>query len=148
MVKNLPAMQETWVRSLCFLLQIPWRRKWLPTWVFSPGEFHGQRSLAGYSPDTINQLISLPHTYSLPPRPRPHHTQTYIHSQAFKKSWLIKPPLGHLDMFLTPSPYSPHPRILPGLRSQQEMCLIWFHKAWIICYLCVWEKWRHSLNIE
>ena len=30
--------------------QIPWKRKWLPTLVFLPGEFHGQRSLAGYSP--------------------------------------------------------------------------------------------------
>ena len=30
--------------------KIPWRRKWLPTPVFLPGEFHGQRSLAGYSP--------------------------------------------------------------------------------------------------
>ena len=28
---------------------IPWRRKWLPTPVFWPGEFYGQRSLAGYS---------------------------------------------------------------------------------------------------
>ena len=27
-----------------------WRREWLPTPVFLPGEFHGQRSLAGYSP--------------------------------------------------------------------------------------------------
>ena len=25
-----------------------WRRKWQPTPVFLPGEFHGQRSLAGY----------------------------------------------------------------------------------------------------
>ena len=30
--------------------KIPWRRKWLPTPVFLPGEFHGQRSLVGYSP--------------------------------------------------------------------------------------------------
>ena len=30
--------------------KIPWRREWLPTLVFLPGEFHGQRSLAGYSP--------------------------------------------------------------------------------------------------
>ena len=30
--------------------KIPWRTKWLPTPVFVPGEFHGQRSLAGYSP--------------------------------------------------------------------------------------------------
>ena len=29
---------------------IPWRRKWQLTPVFLPGKFHGQRSLAGYSP--------------------------------------------------------------------------------------------------
>ena len=32
MVKNVPAMQETWVQSLC--LEDPWRREWLPTPVF------------------------------------------------------------------------------------------------------------------
>ena len=35
---------DPWVRY------IPWRREWLPSPVFLPGEFHGQRSLAGYSP--------------------------------------------------------------------------------------------------
>ena len=30
--------------------KILWRRKQLPTSVFWPREFHGQRSLAGYSP--------------------------------------------------------------------------------------------------
>ena len=30
--------------------KIPWRRAQLPTPLFLPGEFHGQRSLAGYSP--------------------------------------------------------------------------------------------------
>jgi len=30
--------------------KIPCRREWQPTPVFWPGEFHGQRSLAGYSP--------------------------------------------------------------------------------------------------
>ena len=30
--------------------KIPRRREWQPTAVFLPGEFHGQRSLAGYSP--------------------------------------------------------------------------------------------------
>ena len=29
--------------------KIPWKREWPPTPVFLPGEFHGQRSLAGYS---------------------------------------------------------------------------------------------------
>ena len=33
-----------------WLGKIPWRRKWQHTPVFSPGEFHGQRSLVGYSP--------------------------------------------------------------------------------------------------
>ena len=28
----------------------PWRMEWLPAPVFLPGEFHGQRSLAGYGP--------------------------------------------------------------------------------------------------
>ena len=31
------------------LNMIPWRREWLPTPVFLPREFHGQRSLVGYS---------------------------------------------------------------------------------------------------
>ena len=48
MVKNLPAMQETQAASL--VRKIPWRREWQPTPVFLPREFHGQRSLAVYSP--------------------------------------------------------------------------------------------------
>ena len=30
--------------------KIPWRGKWQPTLVFSPGESHGHRRLVGYSP--------------------------------------------------------------------------------------------------
>ena len=48
MVKNLPAMQET--RLDPWAGKIPCRRKRQPTPVFLPGESHGQRSLAGYSP--------------------------------------------------------------------------------------------------
>ena len=33
-----------------WLGKIPWRREWLPTPVSLLGEFHGQRSLADYSP--------------------------------------------------------------------------------------------------
>ena len=47
-VKNLPALQgpgfNPWVGNT------PWRKEWLPTPVFSSGEFRGQRSLASYSP--------------------------------------------------------------------------------------------------
>ena len=32
------------------------RRKWQPTPVFLPGEFHGQRSLEGYSPWGLKEL--------------------------------------------------------------------------------------------
>ena len=45
-----------WVRK------IPWRREWLPTPIFLPGESLGQRSLGSYSPrghkelDTTEQL--------------------------------------------------------------------------------------------
>ena len=38
-----------------FLLSI-WSRKWQPTPVFLPGEFNGQRSLAGYSPWGLKEL--------------------------------------------------------------------------------------------
>ena len=47
-VKNPSAMRKNWVQSQGW--EDPLRRKWLPTAVFWPGEFHGQRSLAGYSP--------------------------------------------------------------------------------------------------
>ena len=36
--------------------KIPWRREQLPTLVFLPGEFHGQRSLAGCSPQGPKEL--------------------------------------------------------------------------------------------
>ena len=39
MVKNLPAVLETWVQSLGW--EIPWRRAWQPTPVFLPGESPG-----------------------------------------------------------------------------------------------------------
>ena len=47
-VKSLPAMQET--RFDPWVGKIPSRRKCLFIPVFLPGESHGQRSLAGYSP--------------------------------------------------------------------------------------------------
>ena len=40
--------EETQVRG--WGRQIPWRRAWQPTPVILAGEFHGQRSPAGYSP--------------------------------------------------------------------------------------------------
>ena len=38
-------MFDPWVRKM------PWRKEWLPCSVFLTEESHGQRSLAGYSPE-------------------------------------------------------------------------------------------------
>ena len=58
MVKNPPANagdtgdtgSTPWVRK------IPRRRGWQPTPVFLPGKSHGQKSLAGYSPQSCKEL--------------------------------------------------------------------------------------------
>ena len=36
--------------------KIPWRREWMPTPVFLPGEVPGQRSLVGYSTQAHKEL--------------------------------------------------------------------------------------------
>ena len=48
MVKNLTPVWETWVQSLCWEDPLEKGKVTIP--VFLTGEFHGQRSLAGYSP--------------------------------------------------------------------------------------------------
>ena len=47
-LKNLSAMQQTWVWFLD--LEDPLEKDWKPTPIFLPGEFHGQGSLVGCSP--------------------------------------------------------------------------------------------------
>ena len=48
----LTALRSTqgWSSYFHFTIEKTWKRKWQPTLVFLPGEFHEQRSLAGYSP--------------------------------------------------------------------------------------------------
>ena len=57
-VKNLPfdarEIKRHWLDS--WVGKIPWRRAWQTTPVFFPGEFHGQRSLADYSPWGLKEL--------------------------------------------------------------------------------------------
>ena len=53
---------NSWVRKIC------WRREWQPTPVFLPGEFHGQRSLVGYSPWGCKELDTtewITHTHTV-----------------------------------------------------------------------------------
>ena len=58
--KNPPAVQEmgrygfnSWVG------QIRWRRQWLPTPVFLPGESHGQRSLVGCTVHSVTKDLDM-----------------------------------------------------------------------------------------
>ena len=48
MVKNLPAMWEIDLGLIPGFGRFPWRREWLSTPVFWPGEFHGLYSPWGY----------------------------------------------------------------------------------------------------
>ena len=57
MVKNLPANAGD--MNLILAWEDPLGRKWQPTPVFLPGESHGQRSLAGYSPRGHKELDTL-----------------------------------------------------------------------------------------
>ena len=53
-VKNLPAVQETQVRSLGW--GDPLEKGWQPTPVLLLGKSYGQRTLAGYSPWGCKEL--------------------------------------------------------------------------------------------
>ena len=77
--KSLPASARDSGNKRCkfdsWVWKILWRRKWIPTPVFLPGKFHGERSLAGYSPwgheesDTTECACTHTHTHT--------HTHTY-----------------------------------------------------------------------
>ena len=57
MVKNPPAMCETWVMS--WVRKIPWRRERLPTSVFWPGELHRLCSPWGRKESDTTEQLSL-----------------------------------------------------------------------------------------
>ena len=64
MVKNPPASAGD-KRDMGSILgpEDPWRRAWQPSPVFLPGQFHGQRSLAGYSPWGRKESDTAGHTH-------------------------------------------------------------------------------------
>ena len=73
-------MQEPWIDP--WVRKIPWRRKWQPTPAFLPGESHGQRSLAGYSPlgpKELDMTEWLTHTHT--------HTHTPEKYLQLSRSW-------------------------------------------------------------
>ena len=77
-IKNLTANAGDERDPSPWIGKIPWSRKWQPTPVFSPGKFHGQRSLAGYSPLRVCCAQSCP-TLCNPMDPRVSHL---LHWQA------------------------------------------------------------------
>ena len=84
MVKNLPVIQEGPKFNL-LVRKIAWRREWLPTPVFLPGEFHGQRSLTRYSTWDCKELdvtkwLTLPLHFSSGYIPRRGITGPYANS--------------------------------------------------------------------
>ena len=64
-VKNLPAMQEMWVQALGW--ENPLEDGMQLTLVLLPGEFHGQRSLVGYSPWSCKEPDTTEVTKQQPP---------------------------------------------------------------------------------
>ena len=73
--------------------RFPWRRPWQPSPVFLPGEFHGQRSLAGYSPRGCrvrHDWATNTHTNDLKLRKTRKHSwyKNYIHK--WMKCWCTK----------------------------------------------------------
>ena len=52
-VRNPPVMQETWVRFLGW--EDTLEKRMATHSIFLPGEYHGQRSLAGYYPCCLSQ---------------------------------------------------------------------------------------------
>ena len=72
LVKNLPASAgNARDRFYLWLRKTPWRRKWQPTPVFLLENFHGQRSLAGYSSwgrkelDMTEHILTCTHTHNV-----------------------------------------------------------------------------------
>ena len=113
-VNNVPAMQET--RALSLGQEDPLeRREWQPTPVFLPGESHGERGLAGYSPwvhkesDMTERLTQLLVFFifemrkdktrsSLTPQPLPHTAPPS--SKLLHRSGLFLVFLAHLPQVL------------------------------------------------
>ena len=58
MVKTPPTAQEPEETRVRSLVGDPLEEAWPPTAVFLPGESHGQRSLAGYSPQGCKESVT------------------------------------------------------------------------------------------
>ena len=110
--------------------KIPWRRKWQPAPVFLPGESHGQRRLAGYSPwghkesDTTERLnnnngekkkVFFPPCYTM----NPHFSVLLtVRCDLGPEFW----PVGHGEMH-----WMPHSRLAGKLLQGNPPCTLSLH---------------------
>ena len=76
--------------SISWVRKMPWSRKWQPTSVFLPGKFHGQRSLAGYSPWGL-QRVECTHTLL-------HNYNTFTCPCCYSRNMKLRP--AYLDSVL------------------------------------------------
>ena len=159
MVKNLPSMPETWVRSLG-QEDKPWKREWQPTPVFLPGEFHGQRSLVGCSPRgsqrvghdwATNTQFLFVHTffylliYSL----KNYRAPTVVQASARYRRFKRQNP-GHLELLCCGGNTTHHIRQTLRELCWGECCTeVW---AWLVfvCLspLCLCNISSHSVHVH
>ena len=89
--------------------EIPWRRKWQPTPVASPGKFYGQEGLGSYSPGGGKVLDMTEHTGT--------HEACHAKSELSRQSWtLVEKDVSveiHCNM---------HPRSR-GMLVRERLCL-------------------------
>ena len=88
--------------------KISWRREWQPTPVFLPGEFHGQRSLAGYSPWGDKELNTAEWLSLSLCNPKAHYLGIYAREiklcqkkSSMQSSFIIVPNLKHSGCLVT-----------------------------------------------
>ena len=95
LVKNPPAMQETWVDP--WVGKILWRREWLPTPVFWPGEFHRLYSPWGRKEPDLTDQLSL--SLIISPQDNVVHSSFSWYSQSYSVS-ILKKVNGPLKLIL------------------------------------------------
>ena len=150
MVKNLPGSRrhgfDPWVGK------IPWRREWRYTPVFWPGEYHGQKSLVGYSlwgRKESDMTEWLTHTYTHKNRIRK-KSKTSGSISATKREVFAK--LSGKEFACNAG----DPTLTPGLgRSAGEGIGYPLQYSWafLVAQLvknppAVWETWVQSLDWE
>ena len=93
--------------------KIPWRRTWQSTPIFSPGEPHGQRSLVGYSPWSV----------------QPHKTYSWLNtllSQSWNLLILFEKRTSPFPLALGPTNYTASVQCRGVRGAHQVLCCLLF----------------------